>query len=284
MIKFYLPNIIEFQGVNLTLWDLLREHPEWFEDGVEIGAVYGTFNNAIWNGGRVLNNDFSDEDILNSLREYEMRQIPVRFTWTNTLLKPLHLQDKYCNWIMESANNGLNEVIINSDLLEEYIREKYPKYKIVSSTTKCLLNKDTIKEEINKYPLMVLDYRKNRDFKFLEELNKNKIEILINPVCPIGCRRRKQHYDSLSLSQLGMEEDEFECKYAYYNFYDNMKNNSAFISKEELYDKFVKSGFKHFKIEGRTNHIIDVVEIYIYYMVKDEYKDIVRNNILKAIW
>ena len=32
----------------------------------------------------------------------------------------------------------INEVLINSELLEDYIRKNYPKFKIISSTTKGL--------------------------------------------------------------------------------------------------------------------------------------------------
>lgn len=284
MINFYLPNIIEFSKLNLTLWNLMKEKPEWFEDNITIGAVYGTFCDAIWNGGRVLNNIYSEEDILFCLQEYESRQIPVRFTWTNTKIEEEHLKDDFCNWIMKTADNGFNEVVINSSLLEEYIRKEYPDYKIISSTTKCLLNKDEIKEEVSKYYLTVLDYRKNKDFAFLKDLTKNKVEILLNPSCPLSCKRRKQHYNFLSELQLNMTDKDFSCNIIWNNFYDNLEKNSAVISKEEFYKHYISLGFTHFKIEGRSNHPVDVIESYIYYMVKEEYKDKVRNLLLKAIW
>ena len=112
---------------------------------------------------------------------------------------------------MKTADNGFNEVVINSSLLEEYIRKEYPDYKIISSTTKCLLNKDEIKEEVSKYYLTVLDYRKNKDFTFLKDLTKNKVEILLNPSCPLSCKRRKQHYNFLSELQLNMTDKDFSC-------------------------------------------------------------------------
>jgi hypothetical protein len=35
-------------------------------------------------------------------------------------------------------------------------------------------------------------------------------------------------------------------------------------------------GFCHFKIEGRTDNIVDVIESYLYYMIKPEWQNFVR--------
>jgi len=40
--------------------------------------------------------------------------------------------------VTEICENELNEIVINSPILEDYLRDKYPKYKFISSTTKCL--------------------------------------------------------------------------------------------------------------------------------------------------
>lgn len=32
---------------------------------------------------------------------------------------------------MELGNNGMNEVLVNSEILEKYIRENYPKYNLI---------------------------------------------------------------------------------------------------------------------------------------------------------
>ena len=68
------------------------------------------------------------------------------------------------------------------------MRKEYPNYKFLSSTTKCLLNKDDILSEANKYYLTVLDYRKNPDLDFLASLpDKHKYELLINAYCDPNC-------------------------------------------------------------------------------------------------
>ena len=39
---------------------------------------------------------------------------------------------------MQAADNGMNEVIVVSDILEEYIRKTYPGFKIISLRVKKL--------------------------------------------------------------------------------------------------------------------------------------------------
>ena len=98
------------------------------------------------------------------LRQFNGRGIPCRFTFTNPLITEEHLNDKFCNDVMRMADNGLNEVIVNSPILEEYIREKYPSYKITSSTCKQIEDFDALSAELDKdYSLVVLDYNWNNN-------------------------------------------------------------------------------------------------------------------------
>ena len=40
-IKFHLPDFWSHGPLNLALIDMIKEHPEYFRDGVEIASVYG---------------------------------------------------------------------------------------------------------------------------------------------------------------------------------------------------------------------------------------------------
>ena len=60
--RFHLPDMWSHGPMNLQLIDMLKEHPEYFRDGVEIASVYGCIPPAIWNGGRNMNG-FANEDI-----------------------------------------------------------------------------------------------------------------------------------------------------------------------------------------------------------------------------
>lgn len=53
------------------------------------------------------------------------------------------------------------------------------------------------------------------------------------------------------------------------------------LSVDEIYGKYIDMGFSNFKIEGRTLHIIDVIDSYIYYMILPEYQNVIRSLVLK---
>lgn len=57
--------------------------------------------------------------------------IPLRFTFSNPMITEEHLDDEFCNFILKTAENGKNGVIVVSPILEKYIRETYPGYKII---------------------------------------------------------------------------------------------------------------------------------------------------------
>ena len=279
--KFYLPDFYHKYQLNIQLISLIKEHPEYFNEGVEIGAVYGTYPGAIWNGGRVFLNSTDLNNIRVTTEAFNKLDIPIRFTFSNCLIEEKHLNDTYCNLIMEVADNGMNEVIVNSQILERYLREKYPNYKYILSTTKCERNIDKINQLCDNYDLVVIDYRDNANFEFLTRLTqKDKIELLINAYCDPNCKIREKHYLKLSECQLNHSfannlKEFANCPTYNRDFYSDLDFNSV-IKKQDLYSTYLNLGFSNFKIEGRTIDPINVLESYIYYLVKPEYQNKVR--------
>ena len=180
-INFYLPDFYYQYKLNIKLIMLLQEHPEYFHDNIEIGAVYGSFPGAIWNGGRLMSGNTHSDNIECTINGFNDLNVPVRFTFTNCLIEKEHVYDTYCNMIMDYANNGMNEVLVNSPILEEHLRNKYPNFKYILSTTRCERDVDKINAACEQYDLVVPDFRDNINFDYLNKLNhKNKIELLIN--------------------------------------------------------------------------------------------------------
>ena len=99
---------------------------------------------------------------------------------------------------MAMANNGMNECIVMSPILEDYIRHNYPKYKLTSSTCKRITDPAKLEEELGKdYSIVVVDYDFNNNFEVLEKLpRKQDCELLVNACCEPGCPRRSAHYHS----------------------------------------------------------------------------------------
>ena len=295
-VKFHLPDFWSHGPLNLALIDMIKESPEYFYDGVEIASVYGCFPPAIWNGGRNING-YANEDVIKKvLDEFNSRGIPCRFTFTNPHLTEEHMSDKFCNRLMELADNGLNEAIVNTQVVEDHIRKNYPKYKITSSTCKQIRDMDKLIAELEKdYSLVVLDYNWNNNMEALAEIPekyRSRLEVLVCPYCFPNCQRRGEHYSFLGKQQIerstinafqgmgGMrlnvqQEKLFYCEAISKNFLETTEF-STHVTPDTLYNKYVPLGYEQFKIEGRTIHPLNVIESYVYYMVKPEHKDMVR--------
>jgi collagenase-like PrtC family protease len=283
-INFYLPDFYHRYYINLILHGLKLQYEDCFYDKVNIGAAYGCFPGSIWNGGRISLGSCKKDDITFILNEFNERGLSLRFTFTNPVLEEKHLYDTFCNLCMELGNNGMNEVLVNSPVLEAYIRKNYPKYKIISSTTKCITEVKDVKRETEKdYYLVVLDNSFNNADKLFTLENKEKYELVANSYCKDSCSRRAQHYEEVGRSQLEFTGSKFDdCSSINRDFYDLMTNRS-FITSEDIFGRYYEAGFRHYKLDGRAFNQYKVVESYMYYLVKPEHRDVVRLALLRGM-
>ncbi len=203
-IRFHLPGLSFNYPINMLLVDLMKAKPEFFREGVSIGSFFGEFPTSLWNGGRFSRGVQCPEEMVKSVvKNINNLGIPVRYTFTNPIIFEEDLSDRYCNFCMKVGDNGMNEVLVVSPVLEKYIREKYPSYKCSSSTCKEIKDIDRLNDELRKgYDLVVLDQNMNRDFDFISRIeDKGRIELLVNPCCGPNCGRRAEHYRLISAQQ-----------------------------------------------------------------------------------
>lgn len=279
-IYWHLPGFCVNFYLNQSIIMLMQKYPEKFRDGYRIGSVYGTFPGAVWNGGRAVFGIFAKYNIEQLMSTYDRLNVPVRFTWTNSLLEEKHLNDTYCNMIMDIANNGKNQVLTNTDVLENYLRKKYPNFKFISSTTKRIVDSEELKKELDKdYFMVVLDYDLNHDEEVLSSLEPvaDRVEILVDEICYPHCPKRKEHYASESKAQLEFDRDSsFDCPNTKVKpSFAESKRRPQFIGNDDIGD-YIDRGFCNFKLVGRGLPIDFVKDSYMYYLVKDEYRDDIR--------
>ena len=300
-IFYHLPGLFEFYEFYKVFLSLFREHREYFYDWCEIGSIYGAPNDCVWGGGRVGFGDASPKAVAALMKEYG---ISARLTFSNSLLREEHLSDKKCNALCEmfenssasknstnqvSSKNGAvqNGIIVHSDLLLNYIKAKYPDFYFVSSTTKVLTDFKQFEEELNRneFSYVVPDFRLNKQFTKLNALSqaqKQKVEFLCNECCFFGCHDRKKCYENVSLKNLGEKCEDHVCvspnAQRGYRFSDAMKN-PGFIGIEDIQKLYAPTGFRHFKIEGRSLGSAIILEFLLYYMTKPEYQLKVREDI-----
>ena len=286
-VYWHLPGLCNFRVINQILLNLMKDYPSKFREGYKIGSVYGTFPGAIWNGGRAVFGTAYKGDIDRVIKIYNSRGVPVRFTWTNTLLEDKHNLDTYCNLVMKLADHKKNQVLVNAPSLEEYIRKEYPDFAVISSTTKRLTDPAAIKAEVEKdYYLVVLDYDLNHNEEVLKELEPvaDKIEILVNEICAPNCPKRAEHYRAESLSQLEFDQaTNFKCPHqnAKRGFNESMKR-PAFISNEEI-GSYIDRGYVNFKIVGRGLSPEFLMDSYAYFLAKDEHREFIRNKMNQTL-
>lgn len=284
---YHLPGLFEFYGLYREFLPLFREHREYFYDWCDIGSIYGAPADCVWGGGRVGFGENNPKEVLALMKEYG---ISARLTFSNSLLRTEHLSDKKCNYLCSmfgEKNEIQNGVIIHSDLLLDYLKNKYPEFYFVSSTTKVLIDFEQLKHEMNRddFLYVVPDFRLNKELDKLNRLSekqKDKVEFLCNECCWFGCADRKKCYETVSRKNLGEKFTEHRCTApdaeSGYKFSKAM-TNPGFIGIDDIKNIYMPMGFSNFKIEGRSLGSALILEFLLYYMTKPEYQIHVRERI-----
>ncbi len=109
---YHLPGLFEFYELYRVFLTLFREHREYFYEWCEIGSIYGAPADCIWGGGRVGFGDYDPQEVSDLMQQYN---ISARLTFSNSLLKEMHLTDKKCNALCELFEQSDAESADNRD-------------------------------------------------------------------------------------------------------------------------------------------------------------------------
>ena len=284
---YHLPGLFEFIELYRVFLPLFYGHREYFYDWCEIGSIYGAPADCLWGGGRVGFGQARSEDAAALTREFA---ISARLTLSNSLLREEHLADRRCNALcalFEKNGPAESGVILTSELLLEYLQERYPGLYFVSSTTKVLTEFQALEAELRRpaFRYVVPDFRLNREFarlNALPEAQKRKVELLCNECCWFACPERKACYENVSRKSLGEDCADHLCASPDaargYRFSEAMKN-PGFIGIDDIQKRWLPNGFSQFKLEGRSLGSAVVLEFLLYYLTKPEYQLKVREEI-----
>ena len=284
---YHLPGLFEFYELYRVFLPLYRTHREYFYDWCRIGSIYGAPPDCIWGGGRIGSGDCAAQEPLALTREYG---VSARLTFSNSLLREEHLTDQKCNALcrlFSESDGPQNGIIVHSELLLRYLRERYPKLYFVSSTTKVLTSFPQLQAELarDEFRFVVPDFRLNRAFdrlNALPEAAKDKVELLCNECCWFGCKERSACYEAVSRKNLGEAAPEHICAApdaaGGYRFSKAMEN-PGFIGVEAIRKVYMPMGFSHFKIEGRSLGSALILEFLLHYLTKPEYQLRVREEV-----
>lgn len=318
---YHLPGLFEFYELYKEFLPLYRKHREYFYDWCEIGSIYGAPADCVWGGGRVGFGEHDPKEVLKLMQEYG---ISARLTFSNSLLTRENLSDPKCNELcrifdigrdnersrgfgndkdieccIDNDNDisGINKrikvkecrngIIIYSDILLDYIKENYPGFYFVSSTTKVLTDFGEFENELNRenFRYVVPDFRLNKSFdklKALSQHQKDKVEFLCNECCWFGCTDRKKCYETVSRKNLGEDCPEHYCvapDSGQGYLFSKAMENPGFIGIDDIKNTYLPMGFSNFKIEGRGLGSAMILEFLLYYMTKPQYQIHVREHI-----
>ena len=288
-INYIIPNYMAL-GRNNILIDILSNYKYILNNNINLYSIYGTFPNCIFNGGRpeFLYKEVSVKEMKQIKEYYNKHNIRITLTFTNMLITDKHLGDEYSNSILEVFHDGYNEVLVASPILEEYIRNTYPKYKINKSITSNI-GKSNIEEEYN---LFVIDKKYNRDYEYLKNIhNKEQIEILCDEVCRNDCPFTTKHYLEISKKQLGIIENApyfGECRYNSKNTnYDFLmkrnKESKYYISPSDIQNIYYPIGYRYYKLSGRDKYNMYSIYSIITHFIKNKYQSSVLTKILERM-
>ena len=284
---YHLPGLFEFYELYRAFLPLFRDHREYFYDWCAIGSVYGAPADCLWGGGRAGFGDCDSRAALELMREYG---ISARLTFSNSLLREEHLSDGKCNALcrmLAESEGPQNGVIVHSELLLSYLRDRFPQLYFVSSTTKVLTEFAQLRRETERdeFRYVVPDFRLNRALDELSALPqplKDKLEFLCNECCWFGCRDRKRCYEAVSRKNLGEAGAEHRCAApdaaGGYRFSRAMEN-PGFIGVDDIQRVYLPMGFSHFKIEGRSLGSALILEFLLHYLTRPEHQLRVREEI-----
>lgn len=291
MIYYSLPNFTDAFGFNLRWINYLKQNPEILASpDIKIHNLYDSFNNVIWNGGRVKIGVPSS--ILQMQKRFSICKdlnIGIRFTFSNSLLAEEHLKDYYSNLVLDLAvQSGVDvSVILVSDLLKSYIHTKYPQIDLISSVTDITKTPDRIKTLTGDFSYIVIPPELNHSPEVLQDVDLSKIEILVNEGCVKQCPLRAEHYRKISEDQLSyiQYEDNAASRFLKDNkcpllkVPENIEQPLRITFPEIL--EWNKKGVSHFKIRGRQPHKNERLRDYCEYFIKEDFRDSVFREFIE---
>lgn len=276
-INFNCPGFYAGFSIYKSILDLQRNIPEIFHKDIQIESIFDAFPNMIWNGGTIVQGfQPTVEDIENIIQFYYDNKIEIALTMTNPRIEKTDIYDRYCNKVLSLCQNEYNSILVSSPILEDYIREKYPLFKIKRSIIASNKNVDYL-SIIDKYDKIVLPRRQLKDFDFLETIPneiRGRFEFLCDDPCPISCPYLYKHYQGFAKITLFEDiesSDIVKCKTLPQSPLRNSLCKEDQISFKEIIDDYLPRSFNSFKISGRTNKYSIIFSI-LPYLFKEEYQ------------
>lgn len=285
--NFYLP-FTSYKDLYLVFFiqEQMKQYSKYLKyPNSRIAGVYGSFSNIIWNGGRSISkSEFNTiEQQEKCLSKINNNSLICKFTFTNSLLKEEHCKDQRGNELLNLIAETNNEIVIFSNILENYIRERYPSIQLTSSITKGN-DINTLQNNINKDYKAVVCYPKQEILSYIDSLssyNQQKIELMLNDDGCAQCTNNFAHFQHESYNNLYDNKTPFNCKWTQQNE-KQYKYLLNLPQKDQLFyniQYFQDLNIHNYKIRGRGESFNNLVSTYINILFMPEIHIEIYNNI-----
>jgi collagenase-like PrtC family protease len=171
-------------------------------------SVHDGFSGVSWSAGRERGSTIVPDALDNVLEQYRRRDVGFNLLFSNHLLGPGDLANQYGNQLLEKLHDERNGVVVCDGLLADYVRERYPKYQLIRSVINSYLDEviyrdaDAIvsyfQEKMQNYARIVVPSELNLRFDVLDQLDKSKLEFLVNNNCFWHCPFAIKHYTQIA--------------------------------------------------------------------------------------
>lgn len=282
MLKYTLPDFTAGLGLNLFFVRLARQLPDWMQPDVRIDSVYGCFPSCTMNGGRAfIRERYTPAQMEEAFSLLEENGVRPRLTFTNMLATVADLHDPYTRDIAEAAARHGGEAIVYSDEVGDYLRKRFG-MRLVLSTTRAIEDIDELNAALARYDWVVLNYNKNKDRSFIGGVAApERLEVMVNEFCVAGCPHRAAHYRHNSEDQKDGAMHPFECAANKADFFAHEPSHPVIFTDDEVRALHDECGVQYFKIVGRGVPFATVLEAYVYYLVRPEYREDVRRQVMR---
>lgn len=257
-----------------------------FHHNLPIQNIYGSPSDAVWNGGRNLENAeirrFFEGDVERYFRYvHELLDTNMFLTFSNHLAGD-YLNDKVSNFVLDSLialKNKNSGVIISDDRLLDYIKGITD-----NITTKASILKSTVEKPLRRsveyyndllarYDILCLHPDDNQNLELISKLDDvSRVEILVDERCTADCRVRDKHYIYLNESNVPHTKEDAMAKESKLlqtqclkNRYTNdpvknFKSTLAVLKYGEI-EQLYNIGIRKFKTSGRGDYIMESMAI-----------------------
>lgn len=257
--NWFLPTLFIYDTYSIGLIKVLKEH----EINIPKIFSYGTIR-CEWTYKYDSYIKFEDKYFIDSILKMNTENdIKPVIDFSNTDLTEQNLENSFCNWFLDKCQEYNCEIIIGADILFDYVKNKYPDIKLISSVYKPMdlfqNDEDNFDKELNYYKNLLTKYDKvmvRPEFvKYIEQgtavfENMEKLVIITNSACRNNCAHFRECRD--------FQNNEYTCirpfekkKYGQDKYFENI----SMLDNDQI--KFLSQmGIKNFMLKDNKQPLL----------------------------